>query len=73
MTLILASCRDCDLWAGNISAAFLQGSTLDRTLILSLPRGGIPGETPGRYYVVSTTVYGTKDARGVGTRIFVAL
>ncbi len=62
MTLILASRRDCDLWAGNISAAFLQGSTLDRTLILSMPRGGIPGEAPGRYYVVSTTVYGTKDA-----------
>ncbi len=62
MTLILASCRDSDLWAGDISAAFLQGSTLDRTLILSMPRGGIPGEIPGRYYVVSTTVYGTKDA-----------
>lgn len=62
MTLILAACRHSDLWAGDISAAFLQGSTLDRTLILSMPRGGIPGEIPGRYYVVSTAVYGTKDA-----------
>ena len=62
LSLVLAACRDTDLWTGDISAAFLQGSKLDRTLVLSMPRGGIPGEPEGRYYMVSSTVYGTKDA-----------
>ena len=62
LVLIKAACDDTDLHSGDISAAFLQGSKLDRTLVLSMPRGGIPGETPGRYYVVDNTVYGTKDA-----------
>lgn len=57
-----SACEDTSLFGGDISAAFLQGSTLDRVLILSMPRGGIPGQTPNRYYVVSTTVYGTRDA-----------
>ena len=62
LSLSLSACRDTDLWTGDISAAFLQGSKLDRTLVLSMPKGGIPGEPPGRYYMVSSTVYGTKDA-----------
>ena len=62
LTMCLAACRDEDIWAGDISAAFLQGSKLDRTLVLSQPRGGIPGEPEGRYYMVSSTIYGTKDA-----------
>ena len=62
LSLILSACRDTDIWTGDISAAFLQGSKLDRTLVLSMPRGGIPGEPEGRYYMVSSTVYGTKDA-----------
>lgn len=62
MVFIYAACEDTSLFGGDISAAFLQGSTLDRVLILSMPRGGIPGQEAGRYYVVSTTVYGTRDA-----------
>lgn len=62
LTMTLAACRDVDVWAGDISAAFLQQSKLDRTLVLSQPRGGIPGEKEGRYYTVSSTIYGTKDA-----------
>ena len=62
LTMVLSACRDVDVWAGDISAAFLQGSKLDRTLVLSQPRGGIPGETPGKFYMVSSTIYGTKDA-----------
>ena len=60
--LSLSACRDTDLWAGDISAAFLQGSTLDRVLILKMPRG-LPDEDEqeGDYHMVSTTVYGTKD------------
>ena len=62
LTLCLSACRNTSLWSGDISAAFLQGSKLDRTLILSMPKGGIPGEPDGRYYMVSSTIYGTKDA-----------
>ena len=60
LSLILSAWWDSDMWTGDISAAFLQGSKLDRAL--SMPRGGIPGEPEGRYYMVSSTVYGTKDA-----------
>eukprot|EP00435_Cladocopium_sp_Y103_P000814 s912_g1.t1 len=61
ITMILCACRDVALWAGDISAAFLQGSTMDRLLVLKMPRG-LPGGAQGDYYVVSSTVYGTKDA-----------
>ena len=62
MVAILSACRDTTLWAGDISAAFLQGSKMGRILALKMPKGGIPGEPDGRYYVVTSTVYGTKDA-----------
>ena len=63
LVLILSACRDTILWAGGISAAFLQGAKMDRILILSLPKDGAPEpECEGKYYMVSTTVYGTKDA-----------
>ena len=61
LTLCLSACRNTSLWSGDISVAFLQGSKLDRTPILSRPTGGIPGEPEGRYYI-SSTIYGTKDA-----------
>ena len=62
LVLAMSACRDSDLLSGDISAAFLQGSKLDRVLVLSMPRGGIPDQPEERFYVVSTTVYGTKDA-----------
>eukprot|EP00435_Cladocopium_sp_Y103_P035023 s1828_g9.t1 len=62
MTMSLSACRDTDLWSGDISAAFLQGSKLNRTLVLAQPKSGIPGVEPGMYFLVSSTVYGTKDA-----------
>jgi hypothetical protein len=37
--LTMAACRDVDLWAGDISAAFLQGSAMDRILVLKMPKG----------------------------------
>ena len=61
-TMCLAACRDTDVWAGDISAAFLQGSTMDRTLVLKMPKGLPGGDPPGDYFMVESTVYGTKDA-----------
>ncbi|OLP82755.1 Ribosomal RNA large subunit methyltransferase J [Symbiodinium microadriaticum] len=49
--------------SGDISAAFLQGSELDRKLILSMPKDSPPeGMEEDDLVIVSTTVYGTKDA-----------
>ncbi|CAE7485137.1 RE2 [Symbiodinium sp. CCMP2592] len=49
--------------SGDISAAFLQGSVLDRSLVLSMPKGAPPYDMEeGDLVMVSTTVYGTKDA-----------
>jgi hypothetical protein len=64
LVFTLSATRDTDLHCGDISAAFLQGSTLDRILVLSVPKNeGIPGvETEGMYYLVSSTAYDTKDA-----------
>ena len=61
LVLLLAACRDTDLWCGDISAAFLQGSKMNRTLILKMPRD-VPDENALDYFVVTSTVYGTKDA-----------
>lgn len=61
-TMCLAACRDTDVWAGDISAGFLQRSTMDRILVLKMPKGLLGGDPPGDYYVVTSTVYGTKDA-----------
>lgn len=61
LVLALSACRGSDLWSGDITASFLQGSKLDRTLVLKMP-ADLLEESPGRYYVVSSTVYGTKDA-----------
>eukprot|EP00435_Cladocopium_sp_Y103_P070581 s840_g35.t1 len=64
LVFVLSATRNTDLHCGDISAAFLQGSKLDRILVLSVPKNeGIPGvETEGMYYLVSSTAYGTKDA-----------
>ncbi|CAE7367988.1 RE1 [Symbiodinium necroappetens] len=49
--------------SGDISAAFLQGSELDRKLVLSMPKGSPPEDmAEDDLVIVSTTVYGTKDA-----------
>ncbi|CAE7591026.1 RE1 [Symbiodinium sp. CCMP2592] len=51
------------LRSGDISAAFLQGSELNRKLVLSMPKGQPPeGMQEDDLVIVSTTVYGTKDA-----------
>ena len=64
LVFALSASRDTDLWSGDISAAFLQGSKLDRILILKQPKGGIPGLDfkEEMFYLVSSTAYGTKDA-----------
>ena len=62
-TMCLANCRDTDAWAGDISPPFRQGPTIDRILVFKMRKGVPGGDPPGDYYyVVMSTVYGTKDA-----------
>ena len=61
--LTYAAATQQTIKSGDISAAFLQGSELDRKLILSMPKGAPPeGMQEDDLVMVSTTVYGTKDA-----------
>ena len=52
------------LRSGDISAAFLQGTGIQRLLRLRLPDGGIPDPDvlPGSLLVCLKSVYGTRDA-----------
>ena len=63
LVLLMAACRQTDIWCGDISAAFLQGSKMNRTLVLKMPRD-VPDENALDYFVVTSmvSVYGTKDA-----------
>ena len=58
LTLSYAASTGRTLKSGDISAAFLQGSQLDRKLVLGSPYDMEEDDL----IVVSTTVYGTKDA-----------
>ena len=47
---------------GDITAAFLQGENITRTLVLSPPKDGIEGVEPGSLMISHKPVYGTRDA-----------
>ncbi|CAK8996233.1 Retrovirus-related Pol polyprotein from transposon RE2 (Retro element 2) (AtRE2) [Includes: Protease RE2 [Durusdinium trenchii] len=64
MIISLAAATGTRLRAGDISAAFLQGTGITRVLAMSLPKGGIPDAEvqPGSLLVARKSVYGTRDA-----------
>ena len=66
LNLIISFAAACNyrLRAGDISAAFLQGSLIRRLLAMTLPKGGIPDPTvlPGSLLIANKSVYGTRDA-----------
>lgn len=59
-----AASKSIPLRAGDISAAFLQGTGIKRLLAMWLPKGGVPDpEAPeGSLLVAKKSVYGTRDA-----------
>ncbi|CAE7872935.1 RE2, partial [Symbiodinium necroappetens] len=58
------------LRGGDITASFLQGDVITRTLILRPPPGGLPGVPEGALLRARKPVYGTKDApRGFWKRL----
>ena len=74
LTPSLAASRRWTLHGGDITAAFLQGEEITRTLILSLPKDGVEGVEPGSLLVAKKPVYGTRDApRGFWKRLHSAV
>lgn len=59
-TVFSLACRDVICGPETSPAAFLQGFQMDRILILKMPKG-LPEVDSDDYYLVSITVYGTKD------------
>ena len=65
--LSYAACKTLDLRSGDITAAFLQGAPIERTLLMAAPKDGIPVDSgkaiePYTYLVAMMSVYGSKDA-----------
>ena len=68
--LSYAACKGYKLNSGDISAAFVQGSPIERTLLLRAPRDGIQVDptdrskdiAPHAYMVALMSVYGSRDA-----------
>lgn len=65
--LSYAANKELELHSGDITAAFLQGAPIERTLLLSAPKDGIPVEggdniPPLSKLVALMSVYGSKDA-----------
>ena len=70
MTVSLAACKRWKLHGGDITASFLQGEEISRTLVLQLPADGIEGVAPGSIMIAKKPVYGTRDApRGFWRRL----
>ena len=57
-----AACRGYALYSGDISSAYLQGAPVARKLLLSAPRGGIPGVPGDAVLRARVPIYGTRDA-----------
>ena len=59
-----AACKKLRVKTGDLTNAYFTADLMDRLILMSPPRGGIPGkENQGKYAVAANMpVYGTKDA-----------
>ena len=70
LALSYAACNRWQLRGGDITASFLQGEAMTRTLVLTSSKGGLPDVEPGSLLIAKKPVYGTKDApRGFWRRL----
>ena len=70
LTLSMAASNKWKLRGGDITASFLQGERMTRTLVLRPPKGGLPDVPEGSLLLAQKPVYGTKDApRGFWRRL----
>ena len=64
-----AACGGYQLYAGDITAAFLQGAPIQRELLMKVPSTGIPNVDgkgyalePGSHLIAQMSIYGSRDA-----------
>ena len=70
LTVSIAASKRWQLKGGDITASFLQGERMTRTLVLMPPKGGLPDVPEGSLLLAQKPVYGTKDApRGFWRRL----
>ena len=62
LTISTAACKRRKLKGGHVTASFLQGEQMTRTLVLRPPNRGLPGVPEGSLLLARKPVYGTKDA-----------
>ena len=62
LVVSVSAAKRWPLRGGDITAAFLQGENITRTLVLSPPKDGIEGVEPGSLMIAHKPVYGTRDA-----------
>ena len=68
LVLSFAACNNYTLYAGDITAAFLQGTPISRKLLMKVPSSGIPKEDgslavqPGSFLIALMSIYGSRDA-----------
>ena len=62
LVLSVSASKRWRLREGDITAAFLQGENITRTLVLSPPKDGIEGVEEGSLMIPHKPAYGTRDA-----------
>ena len=65
-----ASCHGVRLHSADVASAYFQGKPLDRVVLMSQPRGGLPGVDPEALLLIRVPIYGLTDSgRGFWVRL----
>ena len=65
-----ASCHGARLRSADVASAYFQGKPLDRVVLMSQPRGGLPGVGPAALLLIRVPIYGLTDSgRGFWVRL----
>ena len=59
---IWASCHGIHLHSADVTNAYFQARPLDRVLLMSQPRGGLPGVDPEALLLIRVPIYGLTDS-----------
>ena len=59
--LSFAASRRLKARTPDITNAYFQGEEIDRALLLSQPKGGLPGMKPGERMLARAPIYGSTD------------
>eukprot|EP00435_Cladocopium_sp_Y103_P068333 s119_g31.t1 len=57
-----AACHGIPLHSADVTSAYFQGRPLDRVLLMSQPRNGLPGVDPEALLLIRVPIYGLTDS-----------